>query len=218
MNIEITSLNPFKVSFRLYNLLGEIDGHPKVVFDMSTGEFALTHDKGFANLVSMSEHHLKGQPLVLAPDSPMWPAVRKQVARRIQSTGFHEEWATVEFNKHYQGNPKYPSYYFTMWIWDEAVEISSYRGIGSDEYAQLWEWSYHQAGARMSALVLEGRKGDKRPAVDAVLMRVTESCEQNGDLQALMDGKDHENRDIRIRRMNEISDEIEAIIGPLKKS
>ena len=113
MNVEITSLNPFVVSFRLYNLLGEIDGHPKVVFDMATGDFTLVHDKGFRNLVSMSDHPSKGQPLVL-DDSPMWPKVREQVTERIGHTGFDDQWSTESLNKHFVGDPKYPRYFFTM--------------------------------------------------------------------------------------------------------
>lgn len=144
MNVEIISLNPFMVSFRLYNLLGEIDGHPSVSFDMSTGEFSLSHDKGFANMISMSEHPLKGQPLVLAPDSTIWEVVNKQVMDRIRRTGFHDEWATESYNKFYDGNIKYPSYYFTMWNRDEAGEIVSFGHIGLQEYAQLEAWAEKQ--------------------------------------------------------------------------
>ena len=140
MNVEIISLNPFKVTFRLYNLLGEIDGHPSVSFDMATGDYSLVHDKGFANLVSMSEHPLKGQPLVLASDSPMWPAVREQVAERISHTGFSDQWATEAFNKHYKGDPKYPRYFFTMWDRDENGALS-YHFIGNTEYSKLRDWA-----------------------------------------------------------------------------
>jgi len=143
MNVEITSLNPFAVSFRLYNLLGEIDGHPRVIFDMATGNYSLVHDMGFANLISMSEHPLRGQPLVLAPESPMWLSVRKQVDERIGHTGFHDQWATEAFNKHYVGNVKYPRYYFTMWNRDIGGEISV-RYIGTGEYSDLRDWAAQQ--------------------------------------------------------------------------
>lgn len=141
MNIEIISLNPFKVTFRLYNLLGEIDGHPKVLFDMETGDWSLVHDKGFANLVSMSEHPKKGEPLILAPDSPMWPAVRKQVEERIGHTGFHDQWATKAFNRFCVGDIKYPRYFFTMWSYDKKGEPFHCHHIGEEEYEQLKAWS-----------------------------------------------------------------------------
>lgn len=136
MNLEITSLNPFVVSFRLYNLLGEIDGHPKVIFDMTTGEYKLVHDKGFANLVSMSDHPRQGEPISVQ-DASMHERIRKMIEERVGHTGFHDEWATVAFNKHYVGNTKYPRYFFTMWNYDEDGELLSYRYIGEKEYAQI---------------------------------------------------------------------------------
>ena len=136
MNVEIVSLNPFRVSFNLYNLLGEIDGHPKILFDMATGEYTLNHDKGFANLVSVLDHPLKGQPLTLPPDSQMWSIVHKQVAKRISRTGFNDLWATKAFNRYYTGDLKYPSYYFTMWDRDEDGNVS-YHYIRDAEYTAL---------------------------------------------------------------------------------
>ena len=130
MNVEIISTNPFVVSFRLYNLLGSVDGHPKVVFDMKSGNYKLTHDKGFANLVSMAEHPLKGQEIELPVDDPMRDIIQKQIDRRIKSTGFSHPEQTVALNKYYEGNPEYPSYYFTM-----AEDITLV--IGQKEYVDI---------------------------------------------------------------------------------
>ena len=140
MNVEITSLDPFEVEFRLYNLLGEVDGHPKVRLDMATGDFTLVHDLTFGNLVSTEEHPRKGEPLALAEDSPMWPEVRRQVEERMRSTGFHDEWATKAFNRFFRGETKYPSYFFTMWNRGDGGEIESIRHIGATEYMALADW------------------------------------------------------------------------------
>ena len=147
MNVEIVSLNPFIVEMNLYNLLGEIDGHPRVRFDMKSGEFTLIHDKTYANLVSTSEHPLKGQPLVLTDDSPMCPIVRRRVAERIGHTGFHDKWATEAFNKHYVGDLNYPRYFFTMWDRKPDGEIRVHF-IQAKEYEMLWEWEYQELNKR----------------------------------------------------------------------
>lgn len=135
MNVEIISLNPFVVSMNLYNVLGEIDGHPKVMFDMATGEYSLYHDMTFHNLVTMSPHPLKGEKIELDPESPMNGIIEEQIIKRIKSTGFHDPEATQEFNPHYQRDPKYPSYFFIMWNEDKSVHF-----IGESEYKELREW------------------------------------------------------------------------------
>ena len=132
MNVTITSLKPFKVSFNLYNLLGEIDGHPKVIFDMITGTYSLVHDKTFGNLVSTLPHPQKNQPLVIFNDSPMFTVVEKQIQERIQHTGFDSPSLTKALNPFYSGDLNYPRYFFIMWNKD-----GSYRFIGKQEYSQI---------------------------------------------------------------------------------
>lgn len=132
MNIEITSLKPFMISFNIYNLLGEIDGHPKVRFNMVNGTYSLVHDKTFGNLVSTLDHTLKDQPLVISNDSPMFPTVNKQIQERIQHTGFDTPDLTKALNPYYSGDLKYPRYFFIMWN-----EDGSYRFINQQDYNQI---------------------------------------------------------------------------------
>lgn len=97
MHLQIVNLNPFTVEFSLYNLLGEVDGHPKVRFDMATGDYDLYRDKTYANLVCTAPDSDAGQ-LITVTHPVMIAHIHAKVMERVRTTSFHDDWATRRFN------------------------------------------------------------------------------------------------------------------------
>jgi len=143
MHLTVKSFNPFIVSFTLYNLLGEVDGHPLVTFRMATGEYMLQRHMTFRNLTSMAADPWAGEKIVIQ-DPTMQAKVHALVMERVRSASFHEPWATRRYN------PWNPGYRLD-WRWPRRdrdfrhnylffvlEDIGDF--ITQDHYDQLEQW------------------------------------------------------------------------------
>lgn len=144
MHLTIEDFTSFTVSFRLHNILGEVDGHPRVVFNMATGDYRLYRDKTFCSLVSMVDDPHAGEEFHTIKGEKTLKLIDGLVRDRVTKAAFHDDWATKRFNlwnkgdSYDRGKPREERRFGHNYLFFRLPDITEM--FKKEHYDQLEDW------------------------------------------------------------------------------